>query len=71
MNWKISPEVQFKDIYVKYLYMFHFKSVIGMVRTVKNVIITLVLDIEKYIFLKHKCVIKRDECHAVSMYYFP
>ena len=52
MNWKISREkvILFKDIYVKYLYMFHFKSVIGMVRTVKNVIMTLVSDIEKIYF---------------------
>ena len=50
MNWKISWEMQFKDIYVKYLYMLHFKSVIAMVRTIKNVIITLVLDIEKIYF---------------------
>ena len=40
--------ILFKDVYVKlFIYVLIYKSVIAMVRTVKNVIITLVSDIEK------------------------
>ena len=50
MNWKIPWDVLFKDIYVKLFYVLIYKSVIAMVRTVKNVIMTLVSDIEKILF---------------------
>ena len=43
--------VMFKDVYVKlFIFVLIYKSVIGMVRIIKNVIITLVSDIEKIYF---------------------